>query len=828
LCWRFLFAGEDVWIWIGILVPFIYNGGLLSIELCLGKFRKFMSETIFNQTLEYFLSADAIEQGSTDPSPDADLVELGTMAPVSKPQLATKWESLPELKESILHWSKVSDMKALWTTTDGNDRQGDIAHVVYDILSSPQCDGSQRIALVDVSRTHSTVWPLIRGFTSVCPQYKEEINKPATPLSKYFKRFIWRPSSFGVSGKWDVSPHTADDNMDTIVSRLIYDPLRAALDRLARKNATHGRDPEGAQASVMSPIVLIVHGVRDVDQADELFGLIKKLKRGTSNTEYFKHISIVVITGSKLLRHVSDGGADILNYTYTSYISDAGSVVYSGKQYSSLLLEESVLQLLVSGIHRLGGAESESLLSQLTELGLLSGVETQDKPDESTTISILTKLYQVSTVSKQFGKVASLFIQKRLIMANVSDLNNAKTAELLHQLFELNSYKTFNSSSFIHGDQVLDHGLPKNHSIKDPHVFQGRAHYFLNWVATYLKLLPDDVSICDIVLQDEHPVKHGGFSDVYRGIHKDANGVKVEVALKVLKIFQDQTDKNRAILHGKFVKEALVWHRLRHENIIPFLGVDYTTFASPLSSRAMVSPWMLLGSVLNYMEKPPYAMQMLDGVIRGLAYLHSNNVVHGDLCGVHFGLAGFIDNDISNNKSSTRGGSIRWMAPELIIPPPDVPFKRTPASDVWALGCVCCEIWSEGTAPFIQFPTETGALLAIASGREESPYPNRPSDEAENLMPDRLWELTHWCFQYDRAQRPTAEGLGKMFSIMQEAPHVHAPAELKSPPTPALATVRLGPLDASNPEETFGTIFESLCAKVRTGGLVKPVMVEDD
>jgi hypothetical protein len=27
-------------------------------------------------------------------------------------------------------------------------------------------------------------------------------------------------------------------------------------------------------------------------------------------------------------------------------------------------------------------------------------------------------------------------------MANVNDLNNVKTSELLHQLFELNSYKT--------------------------------------------------------------------------------------------------------------------------------------------------------------------------------------------------------------------------------------------------------------------------------------------------------------------------------------------------------------------------------------------------
>jgi hypothetical protein len=119
-----------------------------------------------------------------------------------------------------------------------------------------------------------------------------------------------------------------------MVSRLICDPLRC----LAGINQSHGRDPEGAHASVMSPIVLIVHGVRDVDQADELFRLIKRLKRGTF--EYLKRISTVVITDSKLLRHVADRNPDILAYTHSSYISDAGSVIYSGKQYSSLLLEE--------------------------------------------------------------------------------------------------------------------------------------------------------------------------------------------------------------------------------------------------------------------------------------------------------------------------------------------------------------------------------------------------------------------------------------------------------------------------------------------------------
>ncbi|KAJ7885333.1 kinase-like domain-containing protein [Mycena olivaceomarginata] len=280
-----------------------------------------------------------------------------------------------------------------------------------------------------------------------------------------------------------------------------------------------------------------------------------------------------------------------------------------------------------------------------------------------------------------------------------------------------------------------------------------------------------------VVLSSELPVKHGGFANVFHGTYKDSHGNQVDIALKVLKIFQDQTDEQRRVLNKKFVKEASVWHSLTHKNIVPLLGIDLTTFPSP--SRAMVSPWMPFGSVLRYMgEHSPsssYAINMLHDVTQGLAYLHSVKVVHGDLCGrnilidrdgrarlTDFGLATFIDLETAN-KSSTRSGTIRWMAPELLLPPLGLAFKRTLASDIWALGCVCCEIWSEGNMPFSQFTTDAGIILAV-SERKESPYPSRPHDKAGNIMVDRLWERSQWCFQYEPSERPTVQIMAAMFS----------------------------------------------------------------
>ncbi|KAJ7219636.1 kinase-like domain-containing protein [Mycena rebaudengoi] len=194
--------------------------------------------------------------------------------------------------------------------------------------------------------------------------------------------------------------------------------------------------------------------------------------------------------------------------------------------------------------------------------------------------------------------------------------------------------------------------------------------------------LPPDAIVNGVILLSDHPVKHGGFSDVYHAGYQDRDGKPVEVALKVLKIFEDQTDRNYRALHQKFMREALVWHSLKHPNVVSLLGIDSTTFSPP--SRALVSRWMPLGSVLTYMrENSPsslYAGDLLNDVIRGLTYLHDLDVVHGDLCGRNilnnkdgraclsdFGLAGFIHSDHSI-KSPAHGGSTHWMAPELIAP----------------------------------------------------------------------------------------------------------------------------------------------------------------
>ena len=95
-------------------------------------------------------------------------------------------------------------------------------------------------------------------------------------------------------------------------------------------------------------------------------------------------------------------------------------------------------------------------------------------------------------------------------------------------------------------------------------------------------------------------------------------------------------------------REAVTWKRLKHANVVPFIGV---TFA-PLQ---IVSEWMPGGDLTAHIKSNPQAnrislvgtlfipstprnaalaFQQLIDVADGLNYLHECDVVHGSLKGV--------------------------------------------------------------------------------------------------------------------------------------------------------------------------------------------------
>ncbi|KAJ4491943.1 kinase-like domain-containing protein [Lentinula edodes] len=242
----------------------------------------------------------------------------------------------------------------------------------------------------------------------------------------------------------------------------------------------------------------------------------------------------------------------------------------------------------------------------------------------------------------------------------------------------------------------------------------------------------------------------GTFGDVYRSTYKGK-----PVALKRLRHFQLEESH-------RIYQEALIWQRLYHKFILPFLGIDAENFPR---QPCMVSPWMANGTITQFLKHNPKAnIDKLCGLTTymvgiGIHYLHSQNIVHGDIKGgnilidesgqprlADFGLTVFADG--TRHNTTDQGGTLRWMAPELLYPIPGIEcYKRTTASDVYAYGCLCIEVYT-GRVPFADVRSEIMVLEKVLKGER----PERPL--GTNAMTDELWNLINACWKHDRAARP--------------------------------------------------------------------------
>ncbi|KAJ7741672.1 kinase-like domain-containing protein [Mycena metata] len=249
-------------------------------------------------------------------------------------------------------------------------------------------------------------------------------------------------------------------------------------------------------------------------------------------------------------------------------------------------------------------------------------------------------------------------------------------------------------------------------------------------------------------------VAGGGYGDIWRG----RVGGQI-VAVKSMRQFQD--DDVRASLK-KFGREALIWRQLSHPNLLPFFGL-YT-----LDSRlCLISPWMDNGDLKSFLGRAPPGIDHLSLVVdiaMGLEYLHSQNIVHGDLktanilvtpsrraCIADFGLSsivGVLSLNTTLSSRSGRPGTVRYQAPEILLDQRPNHF----GSDVYAFACLTYEILS-GNPPFFDIHNEVAIILKVVEGI-------RPS-RSEKISPLRLWQLLDEGWSGRPEDRPT------MTSILQ-------------------------------------------------------------
>lgn len=199
--------------------------------------------------------------------------------------------------------------------------------------------------------------------------------------------------------------------------------------------------------------------------------------------------------------------------------------------------------------------------------------------------------------------------------------------------------------------------------------------------------------------------------------------------------------------------------------ILEFLG------ANVLDNKPfIVTPLMVNSNARIYIHQNPDCdrLTILHHVSMGLVYLHSQNVVHGDLKARNvliddsgsallcdFGLAS-VKADVTSRTTvidtsdTAVAGSRQWMAPERLTGE----SLRKPC-DIYAFGMTAYEIYAnEVPLGYITSPGEHFELVVRQYVR-----PQRPDVDAAPQLTDEVWQLVERCWTPDSRRRPISDAI---------------------------------------------------------------------
>ncbi|KAI4341401.1 hypothetical protein MLD38_026130 [Melastoma candidum] len=202
----------------------------------------------------------------------------------------------------------------------------------------------------------------------------------------------------------------------------------------------------------------------------------------------------------------------------------------------------------------------------------------------------------------------------------------------------------------------------------------------------------------------------GRHSRIYRGTYKQR-----DVAIKL--ISQPEEDEDMAVLVEKqFTSEVALLFRLRHVNIISFIGA-----CKKPPVFCIITEYMAGGSLRKFLHhQEPHSVPLrlvlkiaLD-IAHGMQYLHSQGVLHRDLKSENILLsedmcvkvADFGISCLESQTGSAKGftGTYRWMAPEMIKEK-----HHTKKVDVYSFGIVFWELLT-ALVPFDDMTPEQAAF----------------------------------------------------------------------------------------------------------------------
>ncbi|KAI4300418.1 hypothetical protein L6164_033801 [Bauhinia variegata] len=249
-----------------------------------------------------------------------------------------------------------------------------------------------------------------------------------------------------------------------------------------------------------------------------------------------------------------------------------------------------------------------------------------------------------------------------------------------------------------------------------------------------------DIPWSDLVLKER--IGSGSFGTVHRA---EWNGSDVAVKILMEQDFLAERFK-------EFLREVAIMKRLRHPNIVLFMGA-----VTQPPNLSIVTEYLSRGSLYRLLHKPG-AREILDekrrlsmayDVAKGMNYLHKRNppIVHRDLKSPNllvdkkytvkvcdFGLSRLKANTFLSSKSAA--GTPEWMAPEVLR---DEPSNEK--SDVYSFGIILWELATSQQPWGNLNPAQVVAAVGFKGKRLEIPRDLNPQVAA---IIEACWANEPW------------------------------------------------------------------------------------
>ncbi|KAG8943961.1 hypothetical protein FRC03_002246 [Tulasnella sp. 419] len=274
------------------------------------------------------------------------------------------------------------------------------------------------------------------------------------------------------------------------------------------------------------------------------------------------------------------------------------------------------------------------------------------------------------------------------------------------------------------------------------------------------------------------------FSVVKRCNVVDGKGEPIgqQVAVKMLKarvierdLDSEEEDSWQIRMSKRLKREWTIHGKLNHRNVARLIG----SFEIPTQNIwYLVTPWYRNGTIRVFLRKrQEKRFSLLYEAAQGLSYLHSENVVHGDIKSTNVlidngGHAVIIDFGVSfmaipppqQLQSSNIAEAPQWLAPELQYP--YTARVRSFSSDIWAFGCLTLEVYADRN-PFDDVPRASVSRYLNAENENSRLLPGSPERYPEVADNDALWQFCNRCWERDPAIRPTIQDVIGFFHITE-------------------------------------------------------------